>query len=120
MAWLLVAVMVICTVASDLLQSFEMRRSGEVRDFGARGVGRLFRMIFEKKFLILSVACLAASFFAFVTLLSFADLSFAVPATAATVVIETILARFLLRERVDSRRWLGVVLVALGVGLLAV
>ena len=36
---------------------------------------------------------MAVSFFCFLRLLSIADLSFAVPATAATYVVETVLAR---------------------------
>ena len=46
-------------------------------------------------------------------------LSFAVPASAASVVLETILASIILKERVDRRRWMGVACVALGVYLLA-
>ena len=41
MAWIYVAIIVISTVASDLLQSWEMKRQGEVTDFGAAGIGRL-------------------------------------------------------------------------------
>ena len=41
-----------------------------------------------------------------------------VPATAATYVLETILAKYLLREHVDWRRWTGATLVAGGVALL--
>jgi uncharacterized membrane protein len=63
---------------------------------------------------------MAVSFFSFMALLKVADLSFAVPATAATVVVETLLARLVLKERVDGRRWAGAVLVAFGVALLAV
>jgi uncharacterized membrane protein len=48
-----------------------------------------------------------------------ADLSFAVPASAATVVVETVLAKLLLKEQVDVRRWAGAGLVACGVVLLA-
>jgi len=44
---------------------------------------------------------------------------FAVPASALSIVFETILARLVLKERVDARRWWGVCLVAFGVGLLA-
>jgi drug/metabolite transporter (DMT)-like permease len=36
------------------------------------------------------------------------------------VVVETLLARLVLKERVDGRRWAGAVLVAFGVALLAV
>ena len=64
--------------------------------------------------------CMAMSFFAFMLLLSVADLSFAVPATAASYVLETILAKLILKERIDYRRWAGAVLVAAGVSLLAV
>jgi uncharacterized membrane protein len=52
-------------------------------------------------------------------LVSVADLSFAVPATAITYVLETILARYALKERVTWVRWTGAYLVACGVALLA-
>jgi drug/metabolite transporter (DMT)-like permease len=120
-AWLLVAVIVAGTVAGDTLQSFEMKRHGEIRfrDNGLGGLGRLAAKLAMKKFLILSIVCMAISFFAFMALLSQADLSFAVPASAASFVFETVLARFVLRERVDAKRWLGAALVAGGVALLA-
>jgi uncharacterized membrane protein len=70
--------------------------------------------------LVLSVACMAVSFFSFMVLLSVADLSFAVPATAASFVLETVLARAVLKEHVDIKRWTGTILVACGVALLAV
>jgi uncharacterized membrane protein len=62
---------------------------------------------------------MAISFFAFMKLLSVADVSFAVPVTAASVVIETVLARLVLKETVTVKRWAGVCLVACGVALLA-
>jgi uncharacterized membrane protein len=62
---------------------------------------------------------MAISFFAFLQLLSIADLSFAVPATAATYVVETFLARVVLKENVAWQRWAGAALVACGVLLLA-
>ena len=118
-AWLLLAAIVGSTVTADVLTSFEMRRHGEIQDFGARGLARVIATLARKKYLILSVIFMAISFFAFMTLVEVADLSFAVPASAATVVFETILARWLLKERVDGRRWAGAALVAVGVWLLA-
>jgi drug/metabolite transporter (DMT)-like permease len=117
-AWALVGIIVGSTVMGDLLQSLEMKRHGEIRDFHPRGLARLLATLARKKYLILAVAFMAASFFAFMTLLEVADLSFAVPASAATLVFETILARLVLKERVDSRRWVGACLVACGVALL--
>jgi uncharacterized membrane protein len=48
-----------------------------------------------------------------------ANLSFAVPATAASYMVETLLAKLLLKERVSGKRWAGAGLVACGVVLLA-
>jgi drug/metabolite transporter (DMT)-like permease len=115
--WLLVAIMVTSTVLGDVLQTREMKKVGEVHDFRP---GILLPELARRKYLIVAVAFMAVSFFAFVKLLSIADLSFAVPASAATVVLETILAKLLLKEQVDMRRWAGAGLVACGVALLAV
>ena len=114
MKWLLVSAMVAATVASDLLQSYDMKRAG------AQSVGSVFKLVLRRTYLILSILCLAVSFFAFMTLVSEADLSFAVPASAASFVFETVLARLVLMERVDAKRWVGAALVAGGVALLAV
>jgi len=118
-SWTLLALMVGSTVMGDVLQSMEMKRHGEIREFHPRGIGRALAALARKKFLILAIFCMAVSFFAFMTLLESTDLSFAVPASAATLVFETILARMVLNERVDSRRWVGACLVACGVVLLA-
>jgi drug/metabolite transporter (DMT)-like permease len=120
MAWIYVAIIVFSTVASDLLQSWEMKRQGEVKDFGLGGIGRLLKLLLTKAPLIGSILFLAISFYAFLALLAVADLSFAVPATALSLVAETVLARVLLKERVTAARWGGTVLVAVGVALLAI
>jgi uncharacterized membrane protein len=117
--WLLVAAVVFSTVAADLLQSREMRRHGEIRQWSAGALARTAAALARRKYLILAAACMAVSFFAFLTLVETDDLSFAVPASAATVALETALARVVLREAVDARRWVGAGLVACGVWLLA-
>lgn len=118
-AWILVGMIVGSTVLGDLLQSLEMKRHGEIQDFHPRRIARVLAALARKKFLILAILFMAISFFAFMTLVEIADLSFAVPASAASLVFETILARLVLKERVDSRRWWGACLVACGVALLA-
>ena len=75
------------------LQSHEMKRHGEIQDFRPSGLRRVLATLARKKNLILSVVCMAVSFFAFMPLLQVADLSFAVPASAGSLVIETVLAR---------------------------
>jgi drug/metabolite transporter (DMT)-like permease len=118
MRWLLLSIIVCATVLSDILQSHEMKRSGE-QSVDARGLGRLLRMIVSRRYLLLSIVCLAVSFFAFMALVQIAPLSFAVPASAATFVLETALAKFVLNERVGKRRTAGALLVLSGVLMLA-
>lgn len=116
--WVLLSVIVIATVLGDLMQSYEMKRSGE-QNVSALGLARLLRTIASRKYLLLSVFCMAVSFFAFMALVQREPLSFAVPASAATFVLETILAKFVLREAVGRRRTAGALLVLGGVILLS-
>ena len=117
--WILVAVVVAATVAGDLLQTLEMKQLGEIQDFRPRGIRRLAAYLLRRKYLLLAIFFMAISFFAFMKLVTVADLSFAVPATAGSFVLETVLAKFVLKERIDRRRWAGAGLVACGVALLA-
>jgi len=119
MKWLLVAVIAAATTASDVLQSAAMKRHGEIRDFRPGALGRVLAILARNKLIIASVAAMAVSFFAFIALLSVADLSFAVPATAGSYVLETVLAKYVLLEPVTMERWAGASLVACGVALLS-
>lgn len=119
MKWALVAVIVGATVLADVLQTLGMRHHGEIHDFRPSALGRAAAALARNWYVIVAVAMMAVSFFAFLTLLSFADLSFAVPATAASFVIETVVAKYFLREQVTWKRWAGAGLVACGVALLA-
>jgi drug/metabolite transporter (DMT)-like permease len=121
MKWAMVAIIVGSTVLADLLQSFEMKRHVvDVQDLRPGRLGRMLAGLAHRGPLVLAVFFMAISFFAFMKLLSVADLSFAVPVTAASVVIETVLAKLVLKEKVSLARWAGACFVAAGVALLAV
>lgn len=115
MKWALVATIVVSTIACDGLQSSAMKAHGEIHSGSTGGIARIFAGLFAQWRLALSVAFMALSFFSFTQLLAIADLSFAVPATALTIPAETFMARYVLRENVGLRRWVGAVLVAVGV-----
>jgi drug/metabolite transporter (DMT)-like permease len=111
--------LVICgAVCGDLAKAAGMRQLGEVDEFGTSALGQLAKRAAKAPSLWLSVACHAVAFFSLMGLLSIADVSFVVPATAATYAIETLLARFILHEVVTVRRWAGAALVMAGVFLL--
>ena len=77
------------TTVGEVLQAMGMRRHGEIRDFRPGALGRAMAVLARNRFVIGSVVAMAVSFFAYMGLLTVADLSFAVPATAVTYVLET-------------------------------
>jgi drug/metabolite transporter (DMT)-like permease len=118
MKWLLLGLVMVSTVASDLLQSHEMKLAGEQKG-DARGIVRILRLIARRKWLVLAIALMAVSFFAFLALVQTEPLSFAVPASAGTFILETLLAKILLREKVGGLRTAGALLVFFGIFLVA-
>lgn len=118
MKWLLLTLIVGCTALGEVLQSHEMKRAGE-QSVSARGLVRILQTIFSRRYLILAIFFMAISFFAFMALVQIAPLSFAVPASAATFVLETLMARFVLHEHIGWRRAAGACLVLAGVILVA-
>lgn len=119
MKWVFVGIIVAATAAGEVLQAAGMRRYGEVRDFRPSAIGLTAASLARNRFVIAAVAAMAVAFFANLGLLSVADLSFAVPATAITCVLETVLAKYVLKERVNGLRWIGASLVICGVALVA-
>ena len=118
MKWILLAVVVLTTVLADLLQSYEMKQVGEQGGDIMR-FWRLPKLIAQRRYLILAIACMAVSFFAFLALVQKEALSFAVPASAASFILETILAKTVLKEHLGTKRIIGAGLVFCGIILVA-
>lgn len=117
MRWILLTIVVLTSVLGDLLQSHEMKLAAVTR--GERfGLVSVLKAIVTRPKLILAIASMTVSFLAFLALVQTQPLSFAVPASAPTFVLETVLARLVLKERVDARRAAGALLVLGGVVLL--
>ncbi len=119
MTALLVALVVIPGTVGDVLNSLGMRRQGEIRDWSLGGLIRVARQIAGNGYILAGIPAMAISFFAMMALLSASKLSFAVPITASSYILETALAKYILKERVDWRRWAGTSLVAMGIVLLS-
>src|SRR5512133_2787647 len=119
MKWLLVGIIVLCNTFGDVLITAGMKRYGELDDLKPRTIIRMAASIFRNPLVTAGLGCLAVSFFALLGLLSIANVSFAVPATAIGYLLETLMAKYVLREDVHWRRWAGATLVACGVLLLS-
>lgn len=119
MKWLLIGIIVAATSVGEVLQAKGMRSHGEIRDFRPGALGRALSLLARNWIIGASVVAMAVSFFAYLGLLTVAELSFAVPVTAVTYVLETVLAKYVLRENVSWLRWAGASLVICGVALVS-
>ncbi|MFP5210496.1 MAG: EamA family transporter [Acidobacteriota bacterium] len=80
--------------------------------------GTLIAAVFTP-WIALGIALLIGFFASYLTALSWADLTFVLPATAFGNVIVALLSRFWLREAISLERWAGIVLITVGVGFVA-
>jgi drug/metabolite transporter (DMT)-like permease len=119
MKWAMIAIIVAATAVGEVLGAMGMRRHGEIRDFRPGALGQAVALLTRNRFVIGSVIAMAVSFFAYMRLLTVADLSFAVPATATTYVLETVMAKYFLKEHVNWLRWTGAAMVICGVALVS-
>lgn len=116
--WRLVVLISMCNTLGDVLNTAGMKREPEVDKLSLSSLFRMLSRIVRNPLVIGGVAALTAGFFAMVSLLSIANVSFSVPATALSYVLETLLAKYILKEDVGFRRWAAASLVAAGVLLL--
>lgn len=65
------------------------------------------------------ILLLIGFFASYLTALSWADLTFVLPATAFGNVIVALLSKFWLHEPISVQRWIGIGLITLGVGFVA-
>lgn len=117
---LMVLLIVFTNAAGDVLITRGMKDVGDVSASGLRQGIAMARQALCSRHFMLGFLCLAASFFAFLAVLSWADLSVVVPATSIVYVVTLMGAKFFLNEEIDRMRWAGTVLVCLGVALVCI
>lgn len=118
MKWLLLFLLMLFTVLADLLQSREMKRSA-ARTQVMPGAFQVMKLIVVRNYLLLSIFSMAMSFFAFLALVQTEPISFAVPASAGSFVMDTLFAKLLLKERLSRERTFGTLCVFAGILLVA-
>jgi len=67
----------------------------------------------------MGILLLIGFFASYLTALSWADLTFVLPATGLGNVVVALLSRFWLHEAISLQRWAGIVLITVGVGFVA-
>jgi uncharacterized membrane protein len=108
------------TVAVLILATFAQATGNVLLSMKMKEIGSISWSIFlgravESPALWFGTAFLIVSFIFFATALSWADLSFVVPAVSAEVVVNVVFAKCFLNEVVSLTRWTGVLLISVGV-----
>ncbi len=89
--------------------------SMKMKEIGSSSWSIFLSQAVESPTLWFGTALLIVSFIFFATALSWADLSFVVPAVSSEVVVNVVFAKCFLNEVVSPTRWAGVLLISVGV-----
>jgi len=116
---LLLALLSLCGALGDVSLAKGMKQVGALPTLRPGALLVLGSKMARNGAVLVGLLSLIAAFLTFVVLLSWADLSFIVPATSLHFVLATLGAKWILQEHINRLRWFGTILVGLGVALLA-
>jgi drug/metabolite transporter (DMT)-like permease len=117
----MIACVVLCSTAGEVLTAAAMKSIGDLDEIRARaGFTGAVRAVVTCPLFFAGVGCLTLAFFSLLFALNHLNLSLVAPASASlTLVTNAIAGKIFLKENVDRRRWTAAVLVCIGVYLLA-
>ncbi len=108
-------VLAVITLTASLGDTFLSRGMKAIGPVSAAHPGELIHAIFSP-WVAAGIVLLIGFFASYLTALSWADLTYVLPASSLGYVIMTLLAKFWLKEHVSPMRWLGIVFITAGVG----
>ncbi len=114
------SLIVVAGTAGELCVSRAMKQIGEVHDFRPAALIKVLLRALRVKWMWIGVGLMTLAFFSLLAILSFENVSFVVPVTALGYVAGALGSRFFLGERVNWRRWAGILLVCVGVTLVVI
>jgi drug/metabolite transporter (DMT)-like permease len=113
--YLVLAGVTVFAAAGDSMLSHGMKQTGNISLNHLQGV--IFAIL--NPWVAIGILLLLAFFATYMTALSWADLTYVLPATSLGYVLLALVAKFLLHEHISPLRWLGIALITGGVGFIA-
>jgi uncharacterized membrane protein len=110
----MVLLMMVCANTGDLLLARGMKQIGKVV-ISVPGLQHALWMTIQNVSIWIGILFLIGFTLCYMTAVSWADYSFVMPAGAIGYAIQTMLAIVVLHEVVSPKRWIGVVLICVGV-----
>jgi uncharacterized membrane protein len=114
---LMLGVLICCSTGGEITMTYGMKRVGEPERFRPKALLQFLGRAIRSGWLWVAVPLMAVAFYALLILLSWAPISFVIPASALNYVVGTIGAKYILKEEISGARWLGVLMVCIGVAL---
>ena len=106
-----------CSTGGEIAMTHGMKQVGEPESFRPMALLRFLGKALRNGWIWIAVPLLGASFYSLLILLSWAPTSIVIPASAFNYVVGAFGAKYLLKENVSPKRWIGVVFVCVGVTL---
>jgi len=113
--YLVLAGVTVFAAAGDSMLSHGMKQAGKISLHHLQGVILAVR----NPWVAVGILLLMAFFASYMNSLSWADLTYVLPATSLGYVLLALVAKFALHEDVSPMRWLGIALISGGVGFVA-
>jgi uncharacterized membrane protein len=107
------------TVFSTLGDSLLARGMKELGGISLHNISGLLLAILNP-WVTIGILLLLAFFASYMSALSWADLTYVLPATSLGYVLVALIAHFSFHEQISPTRWVGISLIAVGVGVVAV
>jgi drug/metabolite transporter (DMT)-like permease len=117
---LMLVFFICCSTGGEIAMTYGMKRVGEPESFRPMALLRFIGKAVRNSWVWLAMPLMAASFYSLLILLSWAPISLVIPASAFNYVVGTFGAKYLLKEDVTAKRWMGVLLVCGGVVLVLI
>jgi drug/metabolite transporter (DMT)-like permease len=111
-------VLLLVVIFGSIGDSFLARGMRDVGAIDIHHVARVFSAL-ANPWIFFGILFLLGFMSSYMTALSFADLTYVLPATAISYVLMALLSIFWLHEHVSLQRWAGIGLIVAGVGLVA-
>lgn len=113
--YLVLAGVAVFAASGDSMLSHGMKQIGSI---SVHHLGSVILAVLNP-WVAIGILLLLGFFASYTTALSWADLTYVLPATSMGYVLLALVARFVLHEHVSMLRWIGIVLISSGVGFVA-
>lgn len=114
---LMLCVLICCSTGGEIAMTYGMKQVGEPESFRPLALLRFILKAVRSAWVWLALPLMAISFYALLILLSWAPISLVIPASAFSYVVGTLGAKYILKEEICRARWIGVIMVCIGVAI---